>query len=43
MKRAREAILAHGGALKANVFTRIQLALYRRMRLEARRRPCRPN
>ena len=28
MKRAREAILAHGGADKANVFTRIQLALF---------------
>ena len=28
MRRAREAILAHGGAGKANVFTRIQLALY---------------
>ncbi|HVZ92125.1 MAG TPA: squalene--hopene cyclase [Rhizomicrobium sp.] len=28
MKRARDAILARGGALKANVFTRILLALY---------------
>ena len=28
MTHAREAILAHGGALRANVFTRIQLALY---------------
>ncbi|MBV9991655.1 MAG: squalene--hopene cyclase [Alphaproteobacteria bacterium] len=28
MARAREAILARGGALKANVFTRILLALY---------------
>ncbi|HVZ67898.1 MAG TPA: squalene--hopene cyclase [Rhizomicrobium sp.] len=28
MKRAREAILAHGGAEHANVFTRILLALY---------------
>ncbi len=28
MKRARDAILKAGGALKANVFTRIQLALY---------------
>lgn len=28
MKRAREAILRAGGALKANVFTRIQLALF---------------
>jgi squalene-hopene/tetraprenyl-beta-curcumene cyclase len=28
MTRAREALLAHGGADKANVFTRIQLALY---------------
>ncbi|MDC7785974.1 squalene--hopene cyclase [Rhodoplanes sp. TEM] len=28
MRRAREAILAHGGASKVNVFTRIQLALY---------------
>jgi len=28
MKRAREAILSRGGALKANVFTRILLALY---------------
>ncbi len=28
MARAREAILAHGGAAAANVFTRIQLALY---------------
>ena len=26
--RAREAILAHGGAEKSNVFTRIQLALF---------------
>ena len=28
MARAREAILAHGGAERANVFTRIQLALF---------------
>lgn len=28
MKRAREAILAHGGAERANVFTRFQLALF---------------
>jgi squalene-hopene/tetraprenyl-beta-curcumene cyclase len=28
MVRAREAIRAHGGAMAANVFTRIQLALY---------------
>ncbi|MDH5749264.1 MAG: squalene--hopene cyclase [Rhodospirillales bacterium] len=28
MKRAREAVLAHGGAAKANVFTRITLALF---------------
>jgi squalene-hopene/tetraprenyl-beta-curcumene cyclase len=28
MVRARQAILAHGGALATNVFTRIQLALY---------------
>jgi squalene-hopene/tetraprenyl-beta-curcumene cyclase len=28
MKRARDAILAHGGAAATNVFTRIQLALY---------------
>jgi len=28
MKRAREAILAQGGAARANVFARIQLALY---------------
>ncbi len=28
MRRAREAILAHGGAAKANVFTRITLALF---------------
>lgn len=28
MVRAREATLAHGGAARANVFTRIQLALY---------------
>jgi len=28
MKRAREAVLAHGGAEEANVFTRIQLALF---------------
>lgn len=28
MRRAREAILAHGGASQVNVFTRIQLALY---------------
>ncbi|NVO14684.1 MAG: squalene--hopene cyclase [Rhodoplanes sp.] len=28
MRRAREAILAHGGGARVNVFTRIQLALY---------------
>ena len=28
MKRAREAVLAHGGAAKSNVFTRITLALF---------------
>lgn len=28
MRKAREAILAHGGAAKANVFTRIALALF---------------
>ena len=28
MRKAREAILAHGGAERANVFTRIQLALF---------------
>ncbi len=28
MKRARDAILAHGGAAKANVFTRIALAMF---------------
>ncbi|NHN89268.1 squalene--hopene cyclase [Acetobacter conturbans] len=28
MKRAREAILAHGGAERSNVFTRFQLALF---------------
>ena len=28
MRRAREAILAHGGAAKSNVFTRFLLALY---------------
>ncbi len=28
MRRAREAILAHGGAAKSNVFTRITLALF---------------
>lgn len=28
MRRAREAILAHGGAARSNVFTRILLALY---------------
>jgi squalene-hopene/tetraprenyl-beta-curcumene cyclase len=28
MRRAREAIRAHGGAARANVFTRIALALY---------------
>src|SRR6266700_2517655 len=28
MRRAREAILAHGGAAKVNVFTRVLLALY---------------
>ncbi len=28
MRRARDAILAHGGAVKANVFTRIALALF---------------
>ncbi|HZZ25847.1 MAG TPA: prenyltransferase/squalene oxidase repeat-containing protein, partial [Roseiarcus sp.] len=28
MRRAREAILAHGGAAKGNVFTRFLLALY---------------
>ncbi len=31
MARAREAILAHGGAATANVFTRIQLALFGEM------------
>ncbi|MDE2579605.1 MAG: squalene--hopene cyclase [Hyphomicrobiales bacterium] len=31
MSRAREAILAHGGASRANVFTRILLALYQQM------------
>src|SRR5207302_4745576 len=28
MQRAREAVLAHGGAARSNVFTRILLALY---------------
>ena len=28
MRRAREAILAHGGAERSNVFTRVQLALF---------------
>ena len=28
MRRAREAILAHGGAARSNVFTRFLLALY---------------
>ena len=28
MKRAREAVLAHGGAARCNVFTRILLALF---------------
>jgi squalene-hopene/tetraprenyl-beta-curcumene cyclase len=28
MRRAREAVLAHGGAARANVFTRIMLALF---------------
>ncbi|MCL2469822.1 MAG: squalene--hopene cyclase [Alphaproteobacteria bacterium] len=28
MKRAREALFAHGGAARANVFTRIQMALF---------------
>jgi squalene-hopene/tetraprenyl-beta-curcumene cyclase len=31
MKRAREAILAHGGAARSNVFTRSLLALYRQV------------
>jgi squalene-hopene/tetraprenyl-beta-curcumene cyclase len=31
MKRAREAILAHGGAAQSNVFTRALLALYRQV------------
>jgi squalene-hopene/tetraprenyl-beta-curcumene cyclase len=31
MQRARNAILAHGGAAKANVFTRITLALFRQI------------
>ncbi|MBX3528929.1 MAG: squalene--hopene cyclase, partial [Rhodoblastus sp.] len=31
MSRAREAMLARGGAAKSNVFTRILLALYRQM------------
>ncbi|MEE2745366.1 MAG: squalene--hopene cyclase [Pseudomonadota bacterium] len=31
MKRAREAILAHGGAVNCNVFTRITLALFRQI------------
>ena len=31
MRRAREAILAHGGAAKSNVFTRITLALFQQV------------
>lgn len=31
MKRAREAILAHGGAVNCNVFTRITLALFKQI------------
>ena len=31
MRRAREAILAHGGAVNCNVFTRITLALFRQV------------
>ena len=31
MRKARDAILAHGGAAKANVFTRITLALFRQL------------
>ncbi|MFV0281149.1 MAG: squalene--hopene cyclase [Rhodoblastus sp.] len=31
MKRAREAVLSHGGAARSNVFTRILLALYRQL------------
>ena len=31
MQRAREAILAHGGAARTNVFTRISLALFRQV------------
>src|SRR5579863_10309412 len=31
MRRAREAVLAHGGAGRVNVFTRIQLALFGEM------------
>jgi hypothetical protein len=42
MARAREAILARGGALKTNVFTRIQLALFGETR-GTTRRPCRSN
>ncbi len=35
MRRAREAILAHGGAAKVNVFTRVLLALYGIVRWDA--------
>ncbi|MCC7136580.1 MAG: squalene--hopene cyclase [Nitrosomonas sp.] len=31
MSRAREAILAHGGAARANVFTRLMLAMYQQI------------
>ena len=41
MARAREAIRARGGAIKANVFTRILLALYRRRCRGTTCRPCR--
>ena len=43
MARAREAILARGGAIKANVFTRILLALYGETVVDATCRPCRSN
>jgi squalene-hopene/tetraprenyl-beta-curcumene cyclase len=35
MKRAREAILAHGGAINSNVFTRILLSLFGILRWES--------
>ena len=43
MARAREEILKRGGAIKTNVFTRIQLALYGQTVVDRTFPPCRRN